>query len=50
MTRAALALIGAILVVGLMAQAASAATRADDSNQAEAQRAHDTIDADHDSI
>jgi hypothetical protein len=50
MVRAALAVIAAMLVVGWTPHAASAATCDDHSNQADAQRAMDTRDADGDGI
>jgi micrococcal nuclease len=50
MVKAALALIAAVLVVGWTSQPAPAATCADYSNQADAQRAKDTRDADGDGI
>ena len=50
MARAGLAFIAAILAVAWTAPAASAATCSDYSNQADAQRAKDTRDADHDGI
>ena len=50
MAKAGLALIAAMLVVGWSPSAASAATCSDYSNQAQAQRAKDTRDADGDGI
>jgi hypothetical protein len=48
MVRAGIALVATLVVIGWTSPAASAATCSDHSNQAEAQRAKDTLDADGD--
>jgi hypothetical protein len=50
MAKAGLAVVITLLAIAGVPTAASATTCADYPNQAAAQRAHDTIDADHDRI